>query len=48
MTDFFDGTPIASQAMTAIDRMETALALKLGKPRVEQWGLHMIDGGESA
>lgn len=48
MTDFFDGTPIASQAMTAISRMETALAVKLGKPRVEQWGLHMIDGGESA
>lgn len=49
MTDFFDGTPVASQAMTAIAKMEAVLAVKLGKPaQAEQWNVYANDSGESA
>jgi hypothetical protein len=49
MTDFFEGTPIAMKALLAIQRMDDALAEKLGRPAVaDKWRFQANDGGESA
>lgn len=49
MTDFFAGTPVACQAIAAIERMERAIAEKLGKPApIDERKFHISDGNESA
>ncbi len=49
MTDFFEGTPVATKALVAIQRMDDALAEKLGRPAMpDKWKFQASDGNEPA
>jgi hypothetical protein len=48
MVDFFEGLPVAHQALITIQRMETTLALKTNKAVNQDWDLLIRGGNESA